>query len=100
MAAVAAAGQSSLSPGRAGGVAAGAGVGVGVGVGVEESSKPYKGENTIVMMEWEKPYMRALVDNLGVTGTHLVRKKDLFGFLQMHQGRKRLLIDTLLCFCV
>lgn len=32
------------------------------------SSIPYKGENTIVMMEWEKPYMRALVDALGITG--------------------------------
>lgn len=40
----------------------------GAGVGAVER-KPYKGENTIVMMEWEKPYMRALVDNLGVTGT-------------------------------
>lgn len=32
------------------------------------SAVPYKGENTIVMMEWEKPYMRALVDALGITG--------------------------------
>eukprot|EP00903_Cladosiphon_okamuranus_P006303 g6181.t1 len=63
VAAAAAAGQSRLSPCRTDRVAAGAGL----AVGVEESSKPYKGENTIVMMEWEKPYMRALVDNLGVT---------------------------------
>lgn len=33
-----------------------------------ESDKPYKGVNTIVMMEWEKPYMRALVDALRITG--------------------------------
>lgn len=36
-----------------------------------EENKPYKGENTIVMMEWEKPYMRALVDVLGITGAKL-----------------------------
>lgn len=35
-----------------------------------DSSKPYKGDNTIVMMEWEKPYMRALVDALGITGIY------------------------------
>lgn len=34
-------------------------------------SRPYKGENTIVMMEWERPYMRALVDALGVKGVLL-----------------------------
>lgn len=34
----------------------------------EDGGKPYKGDNVIVMMEWERPYMRALVDNLGVTG--------------------------------
>lgn len=33
-----------------------------------EENKPYKGDNTIVMMEWERPYMRALVDALGITG--------------------------------
>lgn len=33
-----------------------------------EGNKPYKGDNTIVMMEWERPYMRALVDALGITG--------------------------------
>ena len=33
-----------------------------------EADKPYKGSNTIVMMEWEKPYMRALVDALSITG--------------------------------
>lgn len=33
-----------------------------------EAQRPYKGDNTIVMMEWEKPYMRALVDALGITG--------------------------------
>ncbi|CAM9363391.1 unnamed protein product [Ascophyllum nodosum] len=32
-----------------------------------EADKPYKGSNTIVMMEWEKPYMRALVDALSIT---------------------------------
>ncbi|CAM9306282.1 unnamed protein product [Ectocarpus sp. 12 AP-2014] len=37
------------------------------GVGEAGESMPYKGENTIVMMEWEKPYMRALVDALAIT---------------------------------
>eukprot|EP00752_Nemacystus_decipiens_P008774 g7829.t1 len=57
--------KSGPSPGVSEGISAGASGG-GVGC-VGESSKPYKGENTIVMMEWEKPYMRALVDNLHVT---------------------------------
>lgn len=35
--------------------------------GLSNASLPYKGENTIVMMEWERPYMRALVDALGIT---------------------------------
>lgn len=44
------------------------------GAGLEEGSKPYKGENTIVMMEWERPYMRRLVDALGITGEERGRK--------------------------
>lgn len=36
--------------------------------GETDTCLPYKGENTIVMMEWERPYMRALVDALGITG--------------------------------
>lgn len=43
------------------------GLGAGDSAGLKES-KPYKGENTIVMMEWERPYMRRLVDALGITG--------------------------------
>ena len=35
-----------------------------------EGNKPYKGDNTIVMMEWERPYMRALADSLGITGRY------------------------------
>lgn len=42
----------------------------GPGGGQAGARRPYKGENTIVMMEWERPYMRALVDALRVTGGH------------------------------
>lgn len=42
-----------------------------------DGSKPYKGDNTIVMMEWEKPYMRALVDALGITG---IRRWGILSF--------------------
>lgn len=38
------------------------------------STKPYKGDNTIIMMEWERPYMRALVDALGISGVSLLSK--------------------------
>lgn len=52
--------------GAAGGAIETAAAAAGLGEGGE--SMPYKGENTIVMMEWEKPYMRALVDALAITG--------------------------------
>ncbi|CAM9137054.1 unnamed protein product [Choristocarpus tenellus] len=34
----------------------------------DASGRPYKGENTVVMMEWEIPYMRALADALTIKG--------------------------------
>ena len=70
---------------------------------VEEScqeSMPYKGANTVLMMEWEKPYMEACVDSFGIEEDTSVVLEIGFGLgysatrIQRYKPRRHVIVGA------